>query len=151
MQPFLNPVPPNVPTPLVKALSPIGYIAGTIKTALVVVVGVVYFFTVEIFLLFLVRRHSYPVRIKADGDVAPTRISLLFDKRDFNYHFCTSYFTSGWSLVDTYRKCDAKARVIIVLLTPSLMLMFIIDEVPPLSKHGIPKQEMLLFLIGFPG
>ncbi|KAF8592602.1 hypothetical protein K439DRAFT_1643672 [Ramaria rubella] len=64
-RPFLNPVPPNVPTLPAKLLLPFGYLIGAIRTILILLVGLLYLFLVEIIL-------------KAFHPVAPLRRSLAW-------------------------------------------------------------------------
>lgn len=53
-KPFLNPVPPNTPDVFARAVSSLGVLVGIGRTLLILLVGILYFTTVEVILQIFV-------------------------------------------------------------------------------------------------
>jgi hypothetical protein len=101
-KPFLNPVPPNAPSILAKTIQLFGYIQGVVRTTLIIVVGVLHFFIVEVVLLLLVRMPMLmflPCYITYWFVASDRTITSFFDLV-IHCFFCACYTPAGWTMVD---------------------------------------------------
>lgn len=147
MQPFLTPVSPAGSDILATALLPFGYVLAILRTALIVVLGVVYALSVGGVCMVLVSGLTSTAgemintaRVETNRPTVSTGIPWI------NSVDCSAGFASSRRVVDTSSSCSAQTRVRnhlyllrIILLNHSLVTA---DEAARL-RAGVRRQEML--------